>query len=80
MIGIAELTPQRTIRLPDDIADRFRPTDRFVVWLEGDTLHLKRLTPAAVTDIVAQAPDGEPVPLEEIDQIVHEVRRRRRAG
>ncbi|GAB4542471.1 MAG: hypothetical protein Kow0063_34480 [Anaerolineae bacterium] len=44
------------------------------------TLHLKRITPPRVTDIVAQAPDEEPISLEEINEIVHEVRRQRRVG
>jgi len=79
MVEIAELTSERTLKLPPDIADRFRPSDRFVVWVEGDTLHLKRITPPRVTDIVAQAPDEEPISLEEINEMVHEVRRQRRA-
>ena len=80
MVEIAELTSQRTLELPEKIAARFRPADRFVVWVEGDTLYLKRITPPPVTEIVAQAPEGEPLSLDEISEIVHEVRRQRRAG
>jgi hypothetical protein len=80
MVEIAELTPQHTLKLPAEIAARFSPSDRFVVWTEGDTLHLKRITPPPVTRIVAQAPEEEPLSLEEINEIVHEVRRQRRAG
>ena len=80
MVEIAELTAQDTLKLPTDIAARFRPADRFVVWVEGDTLHLKRITPPPVTRIVAQAPEGEPIPLDEINEIVHQVRRQRRTG
>jgi len=79
MVEVAELTSQRTLTLPAEIAARFRPSDRFVVWAEGDTLHLKRITPPPVTDIVAQAPEGEPLSLNEINEIVHKVRRQRRA-
>ena len=79
MVEIAELTSQRTLELPETIAAHFRPADRFVVWVEGDTLHLKRITPPPVTEIVAQAPEGEPLSLDEISEIVHEVRRQRRA-
>jgi len=78
MAKIAELGPQYTLKLPAEVAARFHPSDRFVVWVEGDILHLKRLTPPPVMDIVAQAPEEEPMPLEEINQIVHEVRRQRR--
>jgi hypothetical protein len=79
MAEIAEWTAQRTLKLPAAIVARFRPTDRFFVWAEGDTLCLKRITPAPVTEIVAQAPEGEPLSLDEINEIVHEVRRRRKA-
>ena len=75
---IVELGPQYTLKLPAEVAAHFRPSDRFVIWVEGDILHLKRLTPPLVTDTMAQAPEEEPMPLEEINEIVHEVRRQRR--
>ena len=80
MVEIAELTAQYTLRLPTEIAARFRPSDRFVVWAEGDTLHFKRITPPPVTGIVAQAPEEAPLSLEEINEIVHKVRHRRQTG
>ena len=80
MVELAELTAQQTLKLPAEIAARFKLADRFVVWAEGDTLHLKRVTLPPVTDIVAQAPEGEPMLLDEINEIVHQVRRQRRAG
>jgi len=79
MAEIAEWTVQRTLKLPEVIAARFRPMDRFFVWAEGDTLCLKRITPVPVIEVVAQAPAGEPLSLDEINEIVHEVRRRRKA-
>jgi hypothetical protein len=51
-----------------------------MVWAEGDAIYLKRIAPRSVTDIVAEAPLGEPMSLEEINDVVHQVRRRRRAG
>jgi hypothetical protein len=80
MTEIAEWTPQRTLKLPEEIAARFRPSDRFFVWTDGDALYLKRITPPPVTEIVAQAPEGEPLSLEEINKIVHKVRRQRKIG
>ena len=80
MVEIAELTSQDTLKLPDGIAARFRPLDRFVVWVEEDTLTFKRITPLAVTDIVEQAPEGEAMSLEEINEIVHQVRSQGRMG
>jgi hypothetical protein len=80
MIQIAELTSQYTLHLPDEIAARFRPSDRFVVWVEGDSLYLKRITPPPVTKIVAHAPEEEPLSVDEISEIVHQMRRLRRLG
>ncbi len=80
MVEIAELTEQKTIKLPAEIAARFQPSDRFVVWAEGDTLHLKRITPHPITDIVERAPEGDPMSLDEINEIVHQVRRNPRGG
>ncbi|MBN1582630.1 MAG: hypothetical protein JXA89_18110 [Anaerolineae bacterium] len=62
------------------MGSRFRPPDRFVVWAEGDTLHLKRITPPPVTQITEQAPEGEPLSLDEINEIIHKVRRQQKAG
>ena len=38
------------------------------------------LKPPSVTDVVAQSPEAEPMTDDEINAIVHEVRRRRPAG
>jgi hypothetical protein len=79
MTEIAELTTSDTLRLPAEVAARFRPSDRFMVWAEGDALYLKRIAPRSVTDIVAEAPPGDPMSLEEINDVVHQVRQRRAA-
>jgi hypothetical protein len=75
MSEIAILTPERTVQLPPEIARHFLPSDRFLVWLEGDTLLLKRLAPSPLKR-VENAPDEEPLSLDAIDEIVHAVRRR----
>jgi hypothetical protein len=80
VVGIAELTSNDTLRLPAEVAGHFRQADRFVVWREGDTLYLKRITPRSVTAVVEQAPQDEPLSLDDINDMVHEVRRRRRVG
>jgi hypothetical protein len=76
MSDLATLTVDHTLQLPDEIAKRFRPSDRFVVWVDGDTLHLKRVMPSPL-QVVADAPEGDPLSLDEINDIVHEVRRQR---
>ena len=80
MTEIAELTGSDTLRLPPDVAARFRRSDRFMIWVEGDAMYLKRIAPRPVTEIVAEAPVGDPMQPEEVSDIVHEVRRRRRSG
>lgn len=79
MVKIAEMTASDTLKLPAEIASHFRPSDRFLIWTDGETLHLKRITPTPVTQIVAEAPQEEPMSIEEINDIVHEVRRQRQA-
>jgi len=73
-VEIVEFREPNMLALPDSIARRFRPTDRFIVWAEGDMLHLKRIFAPSPTELVAAAPEGEPLSLEEINEIVHEVR------
>ena len=80
MIEIAEFKSPDTLRLPEAVAARFRASDRFVVLVEGDALYLKRIAPRQVGSIVADAPEGQPMSLDEISDLVHEVRRQRRAG
>jgi hypothetical protein len=77
MSDLATLTGNHTLQLPDEIAKHFRPSDRFVVWVDGDTLHLKRVMPSPL-QAVADAPEGDPLSLDEINDIVHEVRQQRR--
>ena len=77
-VEIVEFKAPNTLTLPPGIAERFRPADRFIVWMEGDTLHLKRMFAPSPTELVAEAPEGEPLPIDEINAMVHEVRRQRR--
>ena len=76
MFEIATFTPQGAIQLPEKITRRLSPSDRFIVWLEGDIVHLKKMN-ASPLDLVAQAPIGDPLALDEINEIVHEVRQHR---
>ena len=79
MTEIAELTTSDTLKLPEEIAARFRPSDRFMIWAEGDTLYLKRIAPRSITSVVAEAPEGEPMSPEEVNEIVHHVRKKSRS-
>ena len=73
---LATFTPNLNLKLPNEVAKHFQPSDRFMVWLDGDTLVLKRLI-SSITQLVEQAPEGNPMSLDEINDIVHEVRRER---
>lgn len=75
---VVEVSSDYKITLPLEITRRFRPSDRFFVWSQGDTLILKRIAIPRVTDIVAATPETHPpLTMEEIDEIVHEARRQR---
>lgn len=73
MFELAMLQTDSLLQLPDEFAKKFHPFDRFVVWMDGDILHLKRVEPSPLR-IVEQAPDGEALTLDEINDIVHKVR------
>lgn len=48
--------------------------------MEGDMVYLKRIiTPPSVMRIVAEAREGKPMSMGEINEAVHEVRRQRKA-
>ncbi|MBI3921429.1 MAG: hypothetical protein HY318_08445 [Armatimonadetes bacterium] len=77
MHEFAILTSDRTLQLPAEVYERFLPSDRFIVWMDGEALHLKRIAPSPLK-VVEQSPTGEPISLDEINEIVHEVPRQRR--
>jgi hypothetical protein len=79
MEAIVEITADGTLKLPADLAARFRPSERFFLWEDGDTLHLKRLSAPPLDVLVDEAGDEDRMSMQEIDEIVHEVRRERRA-
>jgi hypothetical protein len=77
-VSIVELGRNYTITLPAEIAQGFRPADRFLVWPQGDMLILKRVTLSRVTEIVDSTPPTQPsLTMEEIDDIVHQARQRK---
>jgi hypothetical protein len=78
---IIEVNQDKTITVPAEVTGKFQPTDRFVVWPQGDMLILKRVKPMRVTEVVANASEeNPPLTLDEIDEIVHAVRQQHRQG
>jgi hypothetical protein len=79
MLHVVEIGADDTIKLPADVMQVFEPADRLMVVIQGDTIMLKRIKSVNVLDRVAETPDDEPPPsMDEINEIVHEVRRQQR--
>lgn len=75
-IQVIELGADNSLTLPNEIAQVLGPGSRILVLKQEDTIILKRILPPRITDIVANTPETEPpLTLEEINEIVHEVRR-----
>ena len=74
---LATFTPNLNLQLPIEVAKHFLPSDRFMVWLDGDTLVLKKVVPS-ITRRLEGVPRGNPMPmsLDEINDVVHSVRHR----
>ena len=65
-----------TIALPRSI---FKPQDKLSFIQEGDTLILKRLTPARISEIAKRA-KGKALPLKEIVNEIHCFRKEKKAS
>ncbi len=77
--SIVELSREFTIKLPNELSNQFHPADRFVLFPQGDTLILKRLNVLPITQIVEQATEQVPPPtMDEIDEIIYQVRQARK--
>ncbi len=79
-ISVIELNADNSVKLPANIAQWFKLADRFLVTIQGDTLILKRINPINVLDVVAATPDDEPLTMEDINAIVHDMRQQYRSG
>ena len=75
MFEIAELKTPYTLTLPAGIAERFHAEDRFIVWAEGDMLHLKRMRAPSLTEWSPRRPKRDPSRSTRVNELVHEVRR-----
>ena len=77
MFDFATFTTKRTLELPAAIAQHFQPSDRFIVWMEGDMVHFKRISHSPLQAVETAPADEASLSLEEIDAIVHDMRKRR---
>jgi len=73
------VTSDRAIALPPEIQATLQPGDEYLVWQTDDTILLKKVQkPMAIADIRAKGNafgnDPEEPTLEELSQIIHDVR------
>ncbi len=67
------------ISLPPPVANWIGAMDELSLFIEGDTLILKKMRVPRLSEIAARAPEGdEEIPLEEIVAEVHRYRREKR--
>ncbi|MCS7265368.1 MAG: hypothetical protein NZ805_11100 [Armatimonadetes bacterium] len=67
------------IVLPEELQSWAKSGEQLLAICEGDTLILKRLTPAPLTEIALRAPDEPELPLAEISAEVHRHREEKRS-
>jgi hypothetical protein len=77
--SIISITDDRAIALPPEIQATLQPGDEYLVWQTDDTILLKKVQkPITIADIRAKVNasgnDPEEPTLEELSQIIHEVR------
>ena len=68
-----------SVRLPNNVLRRFPRKSELLVWSDGDTIMLKRMTPRKPSDLPRDRP-GEEMSLEEINAEVHAYRQEKRAA
>lgn len=79
---IISVTEDRQLELPPEIQSKLNPGDEYMIWQSDDTILFKKIQkPLAYSDlwekIEALGSDPNELSLEEISEIVREVRRRR---
>ena len=73
-----ELKADNTLKLPDEIAGLFNPSEKFIVIADSDGLFLRRVAKPTLSELAEQAPDSNPPSLEEIADEVHKYRQEKR--
>lgn len=77
--NIINITPDRQFELPPMLQEQLQPGDKYLVWQSGDTILLQKIhKPLTLSDLRAKVqalgPDPNEPTLEELSQIVREVR------
>jgi len=73
----------KVLEAQEDVLSRvkewLKPGKQWALWVEGDTLILKKVHPSRLSDIALRSPEEE-MPLEEVVAEVHRYRREKRAS
>ena len=69
------------LELPAEVLEWVRPDDELMLFIEGDSLILKKVRPPRLSELANRAPGEEEMPLQEIvDEVHHHRQEKRRAG
>jgi hypothetical protein len=68
------------LELPTEALEWVQPDDRLMVFIEGDTLLLKKVRPSRLSELAGRAPGDAEMPLQEIVDEVHSYRRDKRCA
>jgi hypothetical protein len=66
------------LELPAEALEWVQPDDRLMVFIEGDTLLLKKVRPSRLSELADRAPGDVEMPLQEIADEVHNYRQDKR--
>jgi len=66
------------LELPAEALEWVRPDDELMLFIEGDSLVLKKVRPPRLSELAGRAPNDTEIPLQEIVDEVHRYRREKR--
>jgi len=68
-----------TLTIPKALRSFFKPSDKFIWFMEGNTLIIKRINPPNLSDIAKRVKE-KPLPLKEIEKEVHAYRNEKKSN
>jgi len=76
---VIKITSDRQLEIPAEIQETLQPGDEYMIWQSGDTILLQKVQkPLSLSDlrakVAALGADPEEPTLEELSQIIREIR------
>ncbi len=76
---VISITSDRQLEIPAEIQETLQPGDEYMIWQSGDTILLQKVQkPLSLSDLRAKVEalgaDPEELTLEELSQIIREIR------